>query len=358
MTNAPTPIIDCDVHPSASKHPVEKYVAREFHEAMKQGLGGKPAFGYANPFGVNRRDVACNDPHDTARDLLDRYNIVYAVLQPPGLSTSLTCNIDVGSALARAWNEWQTEEWLNQDGRYLGSICVNMNDSVEAAREIRRAKAAHKNMVQVVVCGESSDLYGHRRYYPIYEACEEVGIPFCIHPGTEGSLTPSTPVGCPSNYFEWHSGIPLTFQAHLISMVTEGVFVRFPGLKLVLVEAGIAWLAHTTWRLDKNFKSLRSIAPWLKEPPSHYIRTHVRMGTQPLEEPANPAHLAQMMDMVNAQKTVIYASDFPHWDFDDPHRILQPLDETLKRRIFYENAAELYGLPPLNETLATAPGKG
>ena len=87
----------------------------------------------------------------------------------------MTCNIDVGSALARAWNEWQTEEWLDKDGRYLGSICVNMNDPVEAAREIRRAKAAHKNMVQVVVCGESSDLYGHRRYYPIYEACEEVG---------------------------------------------------------------------------------------------------------------------------------------------------------------------------------------
>lgn len=352
------PIIDCDIHPSAGKRPIEPYIPAPFREAITQGLGNQPGTGYANPFGVNRRDAACDDPQQVAFDLFDRYQIAYGVLQPPGISVGLSVNIDVGSAKARAWNDWQIAEWLEADDRFLGSVCVNLNDPAEAAREIRRA-GAHQQMVQVIVSGESRDLYGHRRFFPVYEACQEMRLPFALHPGNEGALNSPTPVGRPSNYFEWHTAIPLTFQAHLISLVTEGVFETFPGLRLVLVEGGIAWLAHTMWRLDKNFKALRSITPWLKRAPSEYIVEHVRLTTQPLEEPENPEHLVQMFDMVRADRTVCFASDFPHWDFDDPRRALpRQMPDDLRRRIFYDNAAELYGLPSLEETQAKRAAKG
>jgi predicted TIM-barrel fold metal-dependent hydrolase len=357
-TSAAIPIIDCDIHPTADSRPVGPYIPAEYQEAMRQGMGGQPGQGYANPFGVQRRDAACDDPHQTGVDLLDRYGIAYGVLQPPGLSTSLTLNIDVGSAKARAWNDWQIAEWLEADDRFLGSICVNMHDPEGAVREIRRAKAAHRRMVQIIVSGESRDLYGHRRYFPIYEACEELGLPFALHPGNEGALNSATPIGRPSGYFEWHTAIPLTFQAHVISMVTEGVFEKFPGLKLVLTEGGIAWLVHTMWRLDKNFKALRSTTPWLKRTPSEYIIEHVRMTTQPLEEPDNPEHLLQIFDMIQANKTVCFASDFPHWDFDDPRRVFpRQMSDELRRRIYYQNAAELYGLPTLEETQARLASK-
>jgi predicted TIM-barrel fold metal-dependent hydrolase len=348
---AAIPIIDCDVHPTAQSRPVEKYIPAEFREAMRQGMGSQPGQGYSNPFGVQRRDAACDDPAQVTHDLFDRYGIAYAVLQPPGLSVSLTVNIDIGTVKARAWNDWQAAEWLAADDRYLASVCLNMNDPEAAVKELRRAKALHPRFVQVIVCGESSDLYGHRRYWPIFEACEELGLPFALHPGAEGALRSSTPVGRPSGYFEWHSGIPMTFQAHLISMVCEGVFEKFPGLRLVLVEGGIAWLAHTMWRLDKNFKALRSTTPWLKRAPSEYIVEHVRLTTQPLEEPDDPDQLLQVFEMISAHKTVCFASDFPHWDFDDPRRVFpKKMSADLRRRIFYDNAAELYGLPPLEET--------
>lgn len=353
------PMIDCDIHPTANKLPVGPYIPAAFQEAMKQSMGSQPSQGYGNPFGVQRRDAACDTPDELGRDLLDKYGIVYGVLQPPGLSVSLSVNIDVGTAKAQAWNDWQTAEWLEKDDRFLGSICINVNDPQAAVKEIRRAKAQHARMVQIIVGGESSDLYGHRRYFPIYEACQELGLPFALHPGTEGALQSATPVGRPSGYFEWHSAIPLTFQAHVISMVTEGVFEQFPGLKLVLVEGGIAWIVHTMWRLDKNFKALRSATPWLKRPPSEYILEHVRLTTQPLEEPDNPQHLLQIFDMISAHKTVCFASDFPHWDFDDPRRVFpKSMSEDLRRRIFYENAAELYGLPTLEATQQKREVKG
>jgi predicted TIM-barrel fold metal-dependent hydrolase len=342
------PIIDCDIHPDAdASRPLDPFVPAWAREGLRQNLGGHPTMGYGNPFGLTRRDAECRDPRAVAVDHLDRFGIRYAVLQPPGMRVSLTLQPDMGNALARAWNDWQVATWLDADERYRGSICANFADPPEAVKEIRRA-AVDRRMIQVNVGGESHDLYGHRRYFPIYEAMNELGLPLCLHPGAEGSLHSATPVGRPSTYFEWHTVIPLTFQAHLVSMVVEGVFEKFPRMKLVLCEGGIAWLAHTIWRMDKNFKALRSTTPWLRRAPSEYVFDHVRMTTQPLEEPQYPEQLLAIFDIVKAERTVMFATDLPHWDFDDPNRALpRKISPELRRRILYENAAELYGLPRL-----------
>ena len=47
--------------------------------------------------------------------------------------------------------------------------------------------------------------------------------------------------------------------------------------------------------------------------------------------------------MMHAEKTVIFASDYPHWDFDNPLMAFNYFPADLKRRIFVENAMELYG---------------
>ncbi|MGF1635117.1 MAG: amidohydrolase family protein [Phycisphaerae bacterium] len=339
-----TGMIDCDIHPKASaENPIEPFVPEAIREALRQKLGGSPSNGYANPFGVDRRDAACVDPKLVAREHLDRYGITHAVMQSPGLQVSTLNNQDVGNAMAVAWNDWQ-HTWLDADERYLGSVCVNMNDPAAAAAEIRRV-GRHPRVVQVLTSGEQRDLLGHRRYFPVYEAACEMGLCLTLHPGREGSFGHVTPVGRPSSYFEWHTVIPLTFQAHLVSLVTEGVFEQFKPLKVVLCEGGIFWAIHTCLRMDKNFKALRTAAPWLKKLPSEYVWDHVRFTTQPIEEPEKPSQLLALLEMVHAQKTVMFATDFPHWDFDNPDRVFpRTMDAALKRRIFFENAAETFGV--------------
>lgn len=335
---------DSDIHVYPSEAcPLAPFLAESLRLAIKLSMDTQPWNGYRNPHGVNRRDVECTDVRDLAVQHLNPLNITHGVLQPQeGLYVGLIQNIDVASGLASAWNDWQRENYLAKDARLLGSACINIADPLAAAREIRRI-AGYTGFVQVVVPGEAPFLYGHRFFDPIYEACQETGLVFALHPGHEGALGSSTPVGRPSSYFEWHTTLPLTYQAHLASMVCEGLFERFPKLRVMLVEGGFGWLSHLVWRMEKNFKALRSTVPRLRRLPSEYVFDHVWFTSQPMEEPARPKELVAMLEMVNANRRLCFSSDFPHWDFDDPARVLPSLVPPEWRDRFYrENALELY----------------
>ena len=337
------PIIDCDVHPAPNEDaPLSEYYPDEIRLAVEQKQDSRPSHGYANPWGVQRRDVERADLEAIRRDLLDRYGIAYGVLAPGGLSIGLVHAVPVANGLARAFNDWLIAEYLDRDERLLGSVSINSSDPTDAAREIHRV-GGHPRMVQVCVSGESEALYGHPMYEPIMAACEEEKLVFAMHPGAEGTVSPSTPVGRPRSYCEWHSSISLTFQAQIMNIVFEGVFERHPNLSVLSIEAGISWIGHLMWRMDKNFKALRSTLPWLKRLPSEYILDHVRLATQPLEEPGGAGDFRKLFELLHAERTLCYSSDYPHWDFDDPIRAFpRNLDDTMRRRIFGENAKELY----------------
>jgi hypothetical protein len=111
----------------------------------------------------------------------------------------------------------------------------------------------------------------------------------------------------------------------------------------VLIEAGVAWLPAILWRLDADYKALRKETPWLKMLPSEYAAHHIRLSTQPLEQPRDVRQLWNVLEAIDGEHTLLFASDYPHWDFDDP--TLLHLPPEWKPRVFSENARELYGLP-------------
>ncbi len=343
-------IVDCDVHVyPRSADEIKQYLPMPWRD--RYGGGGRGFFG--NPVHGSRLDSTPpgggppgSDPGFLRRQLIDEYGVAYAVLLPRAF-----CNLhpdpDFGTAIAAAFNDWLAETWLtehNPDGVFKGSITVNTQDPPAAAREIARW-AGHPHIVQVMTDSGARAPFGQRQYHPIYEACERHGLRFAIHPGTDGmgiNVQPSP--GYPTHYIEWHTCLSLAFQAHLVSLLTEGVFVRYPGLGVTLTESGVAWLAALMWRLDAEWKALRSEVPWLDKPPSAYLRDHVRLSSQPIEKPENAAWLLQMFEMMDAEHTLMFASDYPHWDFDSPTHAFPKLPEVLHRRIFSENAREWYDL--------------
>jgi predicted TIM-barrel fold metal-dependent hydrolase len=343
-------IIDVDVHPTPrSADEIRHYMSMPWRDRYS---GERREF-YNNPVHGSRLDSAPpgggpkgSDPDFLRRQLIDEYGVAYVVC----ISRTF-CSIhpdpDYGSAVASAFNDWLAETWLgkyNHDGAFKGSITVAQQDPQKAAAEIERW-AGHPHMVQVTMDSGARAPFGQRYYYPIYEACERHGLPLAIHPGTEGMGINHQPTpGYPTHYIEWHCAMALAFQAHLISFLTEGVFERFPGLRVVFVEGGVAWLVPLLWRLDSYWKALRVEVPWVKKPPSEYVHDHIRLATQPLERPDEDTHLLQLFEMMDAKHILMFSSDYPHWDFDSPTRAFPKLPGHVREAIFSGNARTFYSL--------------
>ena len=348
-------IVDCDVHVyPRNLDDIKAHLAMPWRD--RYNGGGRGFFG--NPVHGNRLDSVPprggppgSDPDFLRQQLIDEYGIAQAILLPRAF-----CNLhpdpDFGTAIAAAFNDWLADTWLstyNHDGVFKGSITVAHQDPVAAGREIARW-AGHPHVVQVMMDSGARAPYGQRQYYPIYEACEKYGFPLAIHPGTDGMGINVQPTpGYPTHYIEWHTCLSLAFQSHLVSFLTEGVFERFPGFKIVLVEGGVSWLPALLWRLDAEWKALRSEVPWVTKLPSAYVADHVRISSQPLERPENPRDLLDIFRMMNAEHVLMFASDYPHWDFDSPTHAFPRLPADVHRRIFSENARAFYGLPSTGE---------
>ncbi len=156
-----------------------------------------------------------------------------------------------------------------------------MRTAWAAAAEIRK-RAGDKNFVQVLLLCRNVEPLGQRRYWPIYEAAAG-DRPAGRHPCLRLRRQSAHPVGWPSFYIEEMVGHAQCQQTVLASLVLEGVFERYPRLKMVMIEAGFGWAPSLAWRLDKHFERLRSEVPHLKTQavgihPRPYLVDHAADG--------------------------------------------------------------------------------
>ncbi|WP_159882376.1 amidohydrolase family protein [Paenibacillus puerhi] len=347
-------IIDCDIHNYTGLDVVKPYLPRHYREMIDTygsalpsgmhfngGVGGRMVDSFPPEGGPAGSDLAFMQKHH-----LDPYNVEYGILTGEGPGHQGTMNYDYAAALSTAANDYVIEHWLSRDSRLKGSVFIAKQDPVQAAKEIDRV-GGRSDMVQVLVHNGAMFPYGNRFYYPIYEACVRHNLPFTIHVGGEGIGINETPTGAGyvSHYIEARACRPQVMMAHLASFIFEGVFERFPTLQVVMQESGVFWIAPYLWRLDEDWRSLRVQTPWVKKKPSEYFRSNVRVTTQPIEQTPTREVFDQMMDNIYAKETLMFCSDYPHWDFDSPLQAMPKLENELWDRVYYQNAAELYNLP-------------
>jgi predicted TIM-barrel fold metal-dependent hydrolase len=201
--------------------------------------------------------------------------------------------------------------------------------------------------VQVLLADRLEKPVGHAKYWPILEAAAHHCLPIAFHPGGRG-MNPITGCGWPSFYYEDHVGYPQAALSHLASLIFEGAFDRWPELKVVVVEGGFSWAVPFSWRLDSCWRLLRDEVPHLQRAPSEYVRERVWFTTQPIEEPVPPASLAAVLaqlERAGLGARLMFSSDYPHWDFDNPDVVLpRGLGDEIRARIFGATASALYGI--------------
>ncbi len=355
-------IFDCDVHHSIKKpEDLFPYLPRVYKEQIiEQGLR-LPGSGYFNVAkNAARTDLVAENCDSTMHDgrqrgneydllreqHMDMWNVDHALLTGSSVyGASILPDPDFAAAICRAFNDWTMEEWVAKDDRFLVALGISTTDTKLAVDEIHRLGDNPKVRAIMLPTGARMP-YGNRHYHPIYEACEQHGLAIGIHPGSEGAgmAGPPTGVGYPTYYIETRMARPQMAMAHAVSFIAEGVFERFPKLKVLFDEVDQFWAVGLMWHMDADWKSLRDQTPWIKRLPSEYFRQHIRVGSQPMLEPENSDQFFCMLDAMHAEETLIYCSDWPHWDWDDPATTFPKLPERLHRRVFSENARDLLGL--------------
>lgn len=352
------PVIDCDVHHArASDEELLEYLSPGWREyvADRGPAGIVPLTvqdGLPNPHGFMRADTyppsggpAGSDYLTMRRQLLDRSDVRRAILTYGDDShVGGHHNPYFATELARALNDWSVDRWLPLDARLASSILVAPQLPDQAAAEVHR-HAGNPRMVQVMLVDNPYNYpFGHPVFHPIYAAAAETGRPVAIHGGAGGWANPASTGGGNANlYLEAHTLWPQAMMTHLVSFIVHGVFDKFPRLRLLLIEAGAAWVPSLLWRFDSDYKGLRREAPWLKRLPSEYFAAHVSLTTQPLESSPRSGQIAELMSWFDGERRLVYSSDYPHWDADEIDHVAQRLPEAWHRRIYFDNALDFYG---------------
>ena len=250
-------------------------------------------------------------------------------------------NEDMAAALCAAVNDWTAKELLDREPRLRASILLPVHNPALALREIERL-APDRRFVQVLLLAMGEMLLGRRTYWPIYAAAEKHGLAIGIHAGSTYHHAP-TPSGWPAHRVEDYVAQSAAFESQLLSFLTEGVFQKFPALKLVLIESGVTWLPTLLWRTNKTWRGVRPEVPWIDRPPAELLREHVRLTLQPLDVPrGDPQRFARVLDHVGSDRMLLFSTDYPHWHFDGEDVLPDGLTDDTLRRFMIDNPLETY----------------
>ncbi|MGE0850093.1 MAG: amidohydrolase family protein [Hyphomicrobiaceae bacterium] len=338
--------IDCDLHP---RPPTPRELSRFMNEHWRdtvelRGIETWDSIAYPPNAPLTRRPdwrkaEADSTPASLAADTLDRFGFAHAICNSL-FPVQAFRDEKLGAVFASALNDWLAAEWLAKDGRLRGSAVLPIQSPERSEEEIERL-AGDRRFVQVMLLAMGEHPLGKPMYWPIYAAAERHGFTIGIHAGSSyhHAVTGS---GWPSYYLEDYAAQALGFHTQLGSLICEGVFVKYPKLKVVLIESGITWLPPYLWRLCKFWRGVRNEVPWIDRSPEEFVRDHVRLTLQPFDAPSSAAHIGRFMDQLQSDDMLLFSTDFPHWQFDGADMLPPGLSPALTRKILIDNPLATY----------------
>ena len=376
-------IVDIDAHIGETQFwseiidLIDNDVIRQMGQAMMSRAGSdstallnvQPGTLYQNIYGRIPHQVGLAETVDgsethhfteLARRSMDAMGLDYQVVFPtPMLVLGMHPQDDIEAAVGRAYNRWLIERILPHDERVKGLLYLPFN-TPQACLDIVRDFGDAKGVIGFTVTSTRNKPVHHDQYMKLYAAIEETGRPLAFHSGFHWG----DPSFLQLNRFISMHAISFVHYSliHLTNWVINGLPERFPKLKLVWVESGLAWIPFIMQRLDHEFMMRVCEAPMLKRLPSEYIR-EMYFTSQPLEK-GNMKLLEATFDAMKAETQLLFASDWPHWDFDPPTSIttIPFLTEQAKRNILGLNAARVFHLevkrmrPRAQDVHAARPG--
>jgi predicted TIM-barrel fold metal-dependent hydrolase len=347
-------VVDCDAHYVESISDLKPYFPEPWQTRMELGgyeserwllpssTGDRTVYGRIQREGAYAPGKDGMSPEDIPEtmDYLgvdESIQLTHQMLNFAGL----TADDDRPVALTNAYIDYMLEEVVDPDeGIY--TMCVLPYQVPEAAVELVERVGDEDGLAGfMMVTPGTEPPFGHERYEPIYEAVEKTGKPLNFHSG--GSGLDESHISGYSKFIETHTlGFLFANISQITSVVIQGIPEKFPDLDIIFQESGIAYIPMLGARLDAEYRKRPSEAPMLEKPPSEYLREFY-YSTQPLDEPGHNRYLEDVIELCGGPDHLMYASDYPHWDFDPPSAIAEIpfLSEDEKQQILAGTAREV-----------------
>jgi predicted TIM-barrel fold metal-dependent hydrolase len=280
--------------------------------------------------------------------LCEEFGVDYPVLNTLSWITRLP-ESEFAVEVARAYNEVLFDQFLDEYDHFRGMVTIATQRPEKAAEEIDRIGDEDQIVGLYIATGGPDKPLGDPAYDVMYRAAEDHDLPVVYHGHVDAFLTdfPRQNQALETYASVSTLGHPWAQMLTMTSLIEQGTPEKFPDLDFVFLEAGLLWAAYTAFRLNKTHSMQPNASPLLEKSPEAYIRDQFYFGTQPLEEPDDARLLEPIFEMVGPE-SIMFASDFPHWDFDNPATIANVFERTLDdegiARVLHGNASEVFGI--------------
>jgi predicted TIM-barrel fold metal-dependent hydrolase len=352
-------IVDADTHHEESgsvrqmlpyiESPVGRHIARATSSEGRRPMVPR-VISYEDRGGRLQRFAARKlekTPGNVHRDItltrraMDAMGARLAVLYPTTcMRLSTQPKRDWEFSLALAYNRWLANDLLPQEPQLKGMLYLPLHHAPECAGMVEEL-GGKPGVAGCVIAAPRYEKIHSNRMARVLAAMQERGLVLAFH-GVANWDEPAL-----AGMDRWGAvqalGVPHSNMLHMANWLMGGMPERFPKLKVLWLESGIAWAHYLMQRLDNVYMKRVSEAPLLKEKPSHYMR-RMYYCSQPLERPDDMGALEVAFRAINAETQLVWGSNFPSHDFDLPATIwdLPFLSEGARKAILGGNAMRLF----------------
>lgn len=264
-------------------------------------------------------------------------------------------DIDLAIGAARAHNRGMAE-FCSVDPRLLSTLYVPLAD-IERAGELAREALDMGAAALLVASGcPPGHSPSHAGLDPVWAAAQEAGVPIVFHVGGTGELLDP-------NYFcnglpvppDFHGGeenfrsvdymaIPVPPAQTLATMLFDGVFERFPDLKIGVIEQGAIWVPSWMRQMESAFDAFSRHEERLRGlsmRPSDYVRRQMRFTPYPTED------VGWIIEQAGPQ-VALFSSDYPHVEggrrpIERFERSMQRTGDAARHAFYHDNFVDLMG---------------
>lgn len=346
-----TTIVDLDVHlPSTRAEEIRPYLDEPYYSRMRTSgeFPPLPMAGWDRFLGGKIEGNPIRSPEDIQERLVEQFHVDHPVINATSFLPKLP-ESDLAVALMRAYNDQLLDDYLDDYEDFYGLVTIATQKPHKAAEELDRLGDEDSFIGAYIATTGPSVPMGDPTYDPLYRAAEDNDIPICFH-GSSGGF----PYDFPKQNQGFEKYLTVHAMAHpwsqmmtLTSLLVHGVPVKFPDLDFVFLEAGVGWVPYLMFRLNKEYSMRRSEAPLLEKSPEEYVRESCYFASQPVGESNDPRHMQQIMDVLGAD-SLMFSSDFPHWDFDNTDSVDRYLKSFFspeeREKVLHGNAMEVFDI--------------